>query len=73
MGGSENVRQKILLISYSIIITGVIILGVLILMMSRNQNLLNDRQERRYQSYLLADQLRQSLDDLTRMARTLIV
>lgn len=29
--------------------------------------------EKRYQSYLLADQLRQSSDDLTRMARTYVV
>ena len=30
-------------------------------------------QERRYESYLLADQLRQSSDDLTRLARTYVV
>ena len=38
-----------------------------------NQNKTIAAQERRYQSYLLADELRQSSDDLTRLARTYVV
>ena len=38
-----------------------------------NQNKITAAQERRYQSYLLADELRQSSDDLTRLARTYVV
>src|SRR5690349_20085070 len=33
---------------------------------------LNERVDKRYQSYQLADELRQSSDDLTRMARTYV-
>jgi methyl-accepting chemotaxis protein len=38
-----------------------------------NQKEITAAQERRYQSYLLADELRQSSDDLTRLARTYVV
>ncbi|OQW99791.1 MAG: hypothetical protein BWK80_62530 [Desulfobacteraceae bacterium IS3] len=65
--------RKIFLISYSIIVIGIIILGILVILMQENGNRLNNRQEQRYQSYLLADELRQSSDDLTRMARTYVV
>jgi methyl-accepting chemotaxis protein len=43
------------------------------MMMRENGSSLNKRQEQRYHSYLLADELRQSSDDLTRMARTYTV
>lgn len=42
-------------------------------MSSRSSTLANDAAARRYQSYLLADELRQSSDDLTRLARTYVV
>lgn len=45
----------------------------LIALLVNNQIALSDRQENRYQSYLLADQLRQSSDDLTQMARSFVV
>ncbi|MCP4352689.1 MAG: methyl-accepting chemotaxis protein [Desulfobacterales bacterium] len=72
MKKSMSVR-KLIIMSYSIIIAGVIVLGVLSLIMSRNAGILNEKQEQRYQSYLLADQLRQSSDDLTRLGRTYVV
>lgn len=49
---------------------GLIIFGVAIY---KNQTALLHSQENRYQSYLLADELRQSSDDLTRLARTYVV
>ncbi|MGQ7847442.1 methyl-accepting chemotaxis protein [Granulosicoccus sp. 3-233] len=48
------------------------ILAVVLLML-RNQNELVYNQEIRYRSYLAADELRQSSDDLTRLARTYVV
>ena len=65
--------KKLFLVSYSIIVAGVIVIGLLVLWMSHDHRLLRQKQELRYQSYLLADQLRQSSDDLTRMARTYVV
>lgn len=48
------------------------ILGTVVLMLD-NQSKLVDSQEIRYQSHLAADELRQSADDLTRLARTYVV
>ncbi len=65
--------KKIFFVSYAFIIIGVIVLGVLSVLMSQNETVLNTKQEQRYYSYQLADQLRQSSDDLTRLARTYVV
>jgi methyl-accepting chemotaxis protein len=65
--------KKLLVISYSILTIGIICLGVLNILMVQNEEALAEKQEQRYQSYLLADQLRQSSDDLTRMARTYVI
>ncbi len=65
--------KRYLLFSYSFVVLGVIVLGVLSWLMSQNQIMLNQKQEQRYFSYLLADELRQSSDDLTRLARTYVV
>jgi len=65
--------KKIFLVSYSVIILGIITLGIFSFLMSHNQKALNDKHKKRYQSYMLADELRQSSDDLTRMARTYVV
>ena len=59
--------------SYFIIILGVLFLGVLNILMKQNDHQLAIKQKQRYQSYLLADQLRQSSDELTRLARTYVV
>lgn len=45
----------------------------MVLALMANQTALRESQERRYQSYLAADELRQSSDDLTRLARTYVV
>jgi methyl-accepting chemotaxis protein len=65
--------KKQLILSYFTIITGVIFLGILSILMNQNSQVLIEKQEQRYQSYLLADQLRQSSDELTRMAKTYVV
>ena len=46
--------------------------GITTLMLS-NERAMLAAQERRFRSYLLADELRQSSDDLTRLARTYVV
>ena len=38
-----------------------------------NEKKISEKETRRYKSYILADQLRQTSDDLTRMARTYVV
>lgn len=43
---------------------------ILALLMFENSKKLVELEEVRYESYLLADELRQSSDDLTRLART---
>ena len=49
-----------------------ICLGTLAIWMARNQVKLDQSNDRRYLSYLIADELRQSSDDLTRLARTFV-
>ena len=61
------------IVGYSCIVIGIIVLGFLVMLMSWNNETLKEKYETRYQSYLLADELRQSSDDLTRMARTYVV
>ena len=51
----------------------VLVIGGITERMLMTQKQLTATQERRYQSYLLADELRQSSDDLTRLARTYVV
>jgi methyl-accepting chemotaxis protein len=60
------------LLHISTVLLIVALIGVLTLA-SWNQRELNRYQEVRYRSYLLADELRQSSDDLTRLARTYVV
>ncbi len=64
-------KKLILLYSTSFII--LFLLGTLTLLMLRNQESLNKSQQNRHESHLLADELRQSSDDLTRMARSYVV
>lgn len=45
----------------------------MVFLIIHNQQGLDERQYMRYASYLLADELRQSSDDLTRLARTYVV
>ena len=64
--------RKIFIIIYSLLTLLLVTLGVLTTMMLTNQNTLNEKQDIRYLSYLAADELRQSSDDLTRLARTYV-
>lgn len=57
---------------YAVPVGLVVVLGGLSVLMARNQGQLNKTQEIRYLSYLIADELRQSSDDLTRLARTFV-
>jgi methyl-accepting chemotaxis protein len=50
-----------------------IALGLMSTLLNRNQEDVKRSQEVRYQSYLLANELRQNSDDLTRFARTYVV
>lgn len=47
-------------------------LGAIAVSMLNNQNALNQAQQIRYESYLAGDELRQSSQDLTRLARTYV-
>ena len=46
--------------------------GMLTLMLFHNQSSLNNARDVQFQSYMLADELRQSSDDLTRLARVYV-
>ncbi len=65
--------KKLLIFSYALIIIGIIILSGLTILINQSGKSLADKQEKRFDSYRLADQLRQSSDDLTRMARTYVI
>lgn len=64
--------KKMFFLSYLIIITGIVALGILTIIMSNTEDLLEKKHEMRYQSYLVADQLRQGSNDLTKFARTYV-
>ena len=61
------------LIIFSVIVLGAVLLVVLTMMLVQSSDKLLASTAVRYQSYLLADELRQSSDDLTRLARTYAV
>jgi diguanylate cyclase (GGDEF)-like protein len=58
---------------YSALLLSLFVLAVTLWLVSDNGHSLNDLQKRRYESRLLAEELRRSSDDLTRMARTYVV
>jgi methyl-accepting chemotaxis protein len=60
---------------FSLLVSSILLLLTLfeLLQASQAQQHVNDANNSRYQSYLLADELRQSSDDLTRLARTYVV
>ncbi len=67
-----SIRASFLLIATVL----VVLLGSILYVMTRlveNQQELSASETRHYESYKLADELRQSSDDLTRMARTYVV
>ncbi len=61
------------LFASGIIILFLLMIGGITERMLTKQREINAAQERRYRSYLLADELRQSSDDLTRLARTYVL
>jgi methyl-accepting chemotaxis protein len=65
--------RKAMVLLYSagaLVLAGLVVVTTLLV---QNQRALTAAQDRRYQSYLLADELRQSSDDLTNLARTYVV
>ncbi len=66
-----KIKHKFLIINVTIIIL-LIILGSLTFLMLRSEKELNKKHEIRYKSYIIADELRQSSDDLTRYCRSYI-
>ena len=64
---------KNFLIIFASIVTLMVVSLLLYTEVLENEAKIYESAERRYQSYLLADELRQSSDDLTRMARTYTV
>ena len=58
---------------YALVVLILAGLGVATYLMLNNQNDLNRNQDIRFESYLAADELRQSSDDLTRLARTYVL
>src|SRR6476469_4089856 len=65
--------RTIFLSGYSLMSAATILLVLRTVQLDRAQETLKQKQEFRYRSYLLADELRQSSDDLTRLARTYVV
>lgn len=64
--------KKYYLIIYSIIGLAMTLVGVMIMLVLSNQRVLNQSQVTRYESFLLANELRQSSEELTSMARTYV-
>lgn len=68
----RRVNHLFFLVSF-VIVALFILIGVAVAMLNDAYQKLQQSQLNRYQSYLLADELRQSSDDLTRLARTFVV
>jgi methyl-accepting chemotaxis protein len=67
-----SIGKKIKILNIILFVTIMTLIAVIALMVL-NQNNLNDSYANRYESYLRADELRQSSDDLTRLARTFVI
>jgi methyl-accepting chemotaxis protein len=67
-----SIQHKIRILCGAAIGIMVLLAGAIVLM-SKNQQSLNTSQNVRFQSHLLANELRQSSEDLTRLARTYVV
>jgi methyl-accepting chemotaxis protein len=65
--------KKLLSITAILTALSLIITASMLYLTSQKQDLLYEKQVNRYSSYLLADELRQSSDDLTRLARTYVL
>lgn len=67
-----SIKRLIICILFSMF-TFCVLLGVLVYQLHTNQEDLQKSHIKRYKSYLLADELRQSSDDLTRLIRTYVI
>ena len=67
-----SIERKIRVL-YTVAIAIMLTLAAVITLTSRHQQQLNNSQEIRFQSHLLAAELRASSDDLTRLARTYVI
>jgi len=65
--------KKLFIVRFGIQFLLVVVLMILTLLLFKNQRDLFKSQDVHFKSYLLADELRQSSDDLTRMARAYVV
>lgn len=62
--------KQIIQMSFIGLTSIILVLTFLVISLYINQNQLYEKQNRKFESYLLADELRQSSDDLTRLMRT---
>uniref|UniRef100_UPI0011AED06F HAMP domain-containing protein n=1 Tax=Macromonas bipunctata TaxID=183670 RepID=UPI0011AED06F len=70
----KNISIRTLLVcSFAVIVGFLLAISALSMLSSAAEHEAALRQEERYAAYLLADELRQSSDDLTRLARTYVV
>ena len=65
--------RKLLSLFFVVIVVELVALAVTILLIVAGQRDLAETENRQYQAYKIADELRQSSDDLTRMARSYVV
>ena len=65
--------KKLFIVRFGIQFLLVVVLMILTLLLFKNQRSLAKSRANHFESYLLADELRQSSDDLTRMARAYVV
>src|SRR4030042_5169054 len=65
--------RKFFWVLYAAFFILLIALGLMSSMLNLNQEDVKRSQENRFQSYLLANELRQSVDDLTRFARSYVI
>ncbi|MEI7838083.1 MAG: methyl-accepting chemotaxis protein, partial [Planctomycetota bacterium] len=65
--------QRRLLVAYVMIFAGILALAILAFLLKNANDRHVAAQDRRHRSILLADELRQSSDDLTRLVRTYVV
>ncbi len=65
--------RTLLVFSFVVIVSFLLAISAISMLSSTAEKEASLRQEERYAAYLLADELRQSSDDLTRLARTYVV
>lgn len=67
-----KIKNKITILIFTFM-GSLMILSVMLYLMLLNQKEISQKQEIRYMSYLAGDELRQSSDDLTKLARTYVI